>query len=84
MVAQNYGIFAQAGFCGGDTFIERIVRDQKIGIKIAAYAFFDFRRAHGRRLLGTDEAWSFYDGDEIAHFKILLCSSKETALQMIR
>src|ERR1700674_1632926 len=45
VMAQNHDVFAEAGFCGGDTVIQRVVRDEQIRVEIAAAAGFDFRRA---------------------------------------
>jgi len=53
-MAKDYDIFAQAGLCGGDALVERIIGDQQIGVEIAAHSGLDFGRAHGCRRFGAD------------------------------
>src|SRR6266481_4105663 len=55
VMAKNHCVFAQASFGGGDAVIQSIVRHEEIGIEVAAYPGFDFRRVEGWRLVCADE-----------------------------
>ena len=55
VMAQNHDIPAQAGLRAIDTVIQGIVRHKEVGIEVASYSGFDFRRADGGRLVCADE-----------------------------
>src|ERR1700737_1479759 len=67
VMAKNDGVFSELGFGGSDAVVEGVVGNQKIGVKIAAHARFDFGRVYGIRRLGADKGRRARDGDKGTH-----------------
>ncbi len=62
MMAQDHDVLAEAGLRRSDPLIERVVGNEEVGIEVASYAGFDFRRANGGRLVCADEDAAIRDG----------------------
>src|SRR6266446_5916503 len=62
VMAQNHDILAQAGFCGSDALVKGVVRDEEVGIKVAAYTGFELGRVKSRRLVCADEGTAIRNG----------------------
>ncbi len=67
MMSQNHNITPQARFRRADALVQRIVRDQQIGIEIAADSRLDFGRPQCRGLRFANQKRRVRYGNKSAH-----------------
>src|SRR6266851_4011257 len=83
VMAQDHDVPAKTGLRGRDAVVERIVRHQEVGIEVAPYSGFDFRRAEGGRLFSTNKDAAIRNGYEVAHGVCCVCLEADTKRSLI-
>src|SRR5207245_6640939 len=58
---------AQAGLGGGNSVVQRVIRNQQVGIEIAPDSWLDFRRVNGGRGAAGKSGARGRNGNEVAH-----------------
>src|SRR5207302_6932670 len=73
MVAENDHVLAQAGLGGGNSVVQRVIRNQQVGIEIAPDSWLDFRRVDGGRGAAGNSGARGRNGNEVDHGSDSLC-----------